>query len=543
MEQDHPPQGLWSPEVPPFKPPQSNDVVKSSPKIFPNVLAQIGNTPLIRINNIVKEYGIKCELLAKCEFFSAAGSIKDRIALRMIEDAEKKGILKPGVVIIEPTSGNTVTHDMMRSQKVELSFNIFSEKKGLGLGLVAAVKGYRCIIVMPEKMSSEKADVLKSLGVEIVRTPDAANYNGPDSHIQVAWRLKKEIPNSYVFDQYQNPGNPLAHYDTTAEEILEQCGGQVDALVAGCGTGGTITGIAWKFKEKCPTCQIIAVDPEGSTMAEPKELNRTSVTSYEVEGIGHQFIPAVLDRKVIDKWIKTNDKESFAMARKLIRMEGLLCGGSSGSAMCAAVAVAKELNEGQRCVVILPDTVRNYMSKFLSDGWMEQKGFLHVENDQESWWDTPINQMKLPTVQTVTSTISCQDVIQILKVNSLANAVVVDSSGTIQGIVTLGNIESLVKDGKLQLSDPVTKVIYKWFNKVNLNDTLGKISQALTLSHFVIIVEQIQDNDSGECEKCEVVHSACTFMDLMTLITAEATKENQAADVKSSGKPLWQLIQ
>ncbi|XP_072094950.1 cystathionine beta-synthase-like isoform X1 [Mobula birostris] len=510
MEQDHPSQCFWSPEMPTFKPPLSNGVIKSSPKIFPNVLAQIGNTPLIRINNIAKEYGIKCELLAKCEFFSAAGSIKDRIALRMIEDAEKQGILKPGVVIIEPTSGNT----------------------GLGLGLVAAVKGYRCIIVMPEKMSSEKADVLKSLGVEIVRTPDAANCNGPDSHIQVAWRLKKEIPNSYVFDQYQNLGNPLAHYDTTAEEILEQCDGQVDALVAGCGTGGTITGIAWKFKEKCPTCQIIAVDPEGSIMAEPKELNRTSEDSYEVEGIGHKFIPAILDRKVIDKWIKTNDKESFAMARKLIRMEGLLCGGSSGSAMCAAVSVAKELNEGQRCVVILPDTIRNYMSKFLSDGWMEQKGFLHVENDQKSWWDTPINQMKLPTVQTIASTISCQDVIQILRVNSLANAVVVDFSGTIQGIVTLGNIESLVKDGKLQLSDPVTKVIYKWFNKVNLNDTLGKISQALSLNHFVIIVEQIQDNDSGECEKCEVVHSVFTFMDLITLIMAETTEENRATDVE-----------
>ncbi|XP_051895823.1 cystathionine beta-synthase-like isoform X2 [Pristis pectinata] len=499
LEQDLPSQCTWNLEMPPFKSPHSKDVVKNSPKIFPNVLGQIGNTPLIRINNIAKEYGIKCELLAKCEFFSAAGSIKDRIALRMIEDAEKQGVLKPGDVIIEPTSGNT----------------------GLGLGLVAAVKGYRCIIVMPEKMSLEKVDVLRSLGVEIVRTPDAANCNSPDSHIQMAWRLKKEIPNSHVFDQYQNPGNPLAHYDTTAEEILDQCDGQVDALVAGSGTGGTITGIAWKFKEKCPTCQIIAVDPEGSSMAEPKELNQTSVTSYEVEGIGHNFIPAVLDRKVIDKWIKINDEESFAMARKLIRKEGLLCGGSSGSAMCAAVAVAKDLKKGQRCVVILPDTIRNYMSKFLSDSWMEQKGFLHVVNDQKSWWDTPINQLKLPIVQIVPSTISCEDVTQILKVKSLANAVVIDPSGMIQGVVTLGNIESLVNDGKLQLSDPVTKVIYKQFNKVNLNDTLGKISQVLALNHFVLIVdEQIQNNTNGKCEKSEVVHSVLTFMDLITLITA-----------------------
>ncbi|XP_032905437.1 cystathionine beta-synthase-like [Amblyraja radiata] len=471
----------------------------NSPKILPNVLGQIGKTPLIRINNIAKEYGIKCELLAKCEFFNAAGSIKDRIALRMIEDAEQEGILKPGVVIIEPTSGNT----------------------GLGLGLVAAVKGYRCIIVMPEMMSLEKVDMLKSLGVEIVRTPDTANDTGPDSHIEMAWRLKKEIPNSHVFDQYQNQGNPLAHYDTTAEEILDQCDGHVDALVAGSGTGGTITGIARKFKEKCPTCQIIAVDPEGSNVAEPKELNKTSVTSFEVEGIGHNFTPAVLDRKVIDKWIKTNDEEAFAMARKLIRKEGLFCGGSSGSAMCAGIAVAKELKEGQRCVVILPDTIRNYMSKFLSDNWMEKKGFPYLENNQKSWWDTPINQLKLPTVQTVASTVSCEDVIQTLKLKSAANAVVVDSCGMIQGIVTLGNMESLILDGKLQLTDPVMKTIYNRFSKVSLNDTLGKITQALALNHFVLIIhKQIHDKASDECGRREEVHSVVTFMDVITQITA-----------------------
>ncbi|XP_069750635.1 cystathionine beta-synthase-like isoform X2 [Narcine bancroftii] len=450
----------------------SKNVVRNLPKIFPNVLDQIGNTPLIRINNIAKEYGIKCELLAKCEFFSAAGSTKDRIALRMIEDAERQGILKPGVVIIEPTSGNT----------------------GLGLGLVAAVKGYHCIIVMPEKMSLEKVDLLKSLGVEIVRAPDSANHNGPDSYIQMAWRMKKEIPNSCVFDQYQNPSNPLAHYDTTAEEILDQCDGHVDALVAGSGTGGTITGIAWKFKEKCPTCKIIAVDPEGSYVAEPKEINQTSVTSYEVEGIGHNFIPAVLDRKVIDRWIKTNDEEAFAMARKLIRKEGLLCGGSSGSAMCAAVAVAKDLKEGQRCVVILPDTVRNYMSKFLSDSWMEQKMFLHPDNAQKSWWSAPISKFKLPAVETITSTISCGDVIQTLKVKSMACAVVTDPCGVIQGVVTLGNMESSINDGKLQLSDPVTKIIYNRFKKVYTGEHSG------SLHHCLIGCANAQDKKiSGGC--------------------------------------------
>ncbi|GCC23274.1 hypothetical protein chiPu_0001668 [Chiloscyllium punctatum] len=369
----------------------------------------------------------------------------------MIEDAEKQGVLRSGDVIIEPTSGNT----------------------GIGLGLVAAVKGYRCIIVMPEKMSLEKVNVLKALGVEVVRTPNTANLNSPDSHIGMAWKLKSEIPNSHVFDQYQNASNPLAHYDITAEEILDQCEGQVDVVVMGAGTGGTITGIARKFKEKCPNCEIIAVDPEGSTMAEPEELNFPDQISYEVEGIGHRFIPTVLDRKVIDKWLKTNDEESFAMARMLIKKEGLLC----------------------------------------------EKGFLHADSDQKSWWNVPINQMKLPSTLTVLPTISCQDIIQILKENSMNTAVVIDSNGTVLGLVTLGNIKSLVHEGKLQLTDLVSKVIYQQFKKVKLSDTIGKILQILTLNHFALIVhEQIHSNGSGECGKREMVHGVVTFNDLITFI-------------------------
>uniref|UniRef100_UPI00398EA98F cystathionine beta-synthase-like protein n=1 Tax=Pristiophorus japonicus TaxID=55135 RepID=UPI00398EA98F len=523
MMPDHPSRCTWSLGIPPSKSPHTQGELKNLPKILPNVLYQIGNTPLIRINNIVKEYGLKCELLVKCEFLSAGGSIKDRIALRMIEDAEKQGILKPGSVIIEPTSGNT----------------------GIGLGLVAAVKGYRCIIVLPERMSLEKIDVLKALGISVVRAPNAANLNSPDSYLGMAWKLKNLIPDSHVFNQYQNAGNPLAHYDITAEEILDQCDGQVDLLVAGAGTGGTITGIARKFREKCPNCQIVAVDPEGSNMAEPEELNLTGETSYEVEGIGHNFIPTVLDRKVIDKWVKTNDTEAFAMARKLIRKEGLLCGGSSGSAMCAAVTVAKDLKEGQRCVVILPDSVRNYMSRFLSDNWMEQKGFLRADCEQEryvkrkSWWNKPINQMKLPTALTVLPTITCQDIMQILKAKYLDNAVVVDSSGIVLGIVTLGNITSSADEGKLQLTDPVSKIIYKQFKKVSLSDTLGKIYQTLALNHFVLIVcEKNHYNSSGDCEKEEMVHGVVTFTELITFVTAKketiaSAEENQATDIKN----------
>ncbi|KAI7904866.1 cystathionine-beta Synthase [Cokeromyces recurvatus] len=328
-----------------------------APKISNTILDNIGRTPLVRINKIAKEEGLKCELLAKCEYFNAGGSVKDRIANRMIEEAEKAGILIPGVsTIIEPTSGNT----------------------GIGLALAGAVKGYRVIITLPEKMSKEKVDVLKGLGAEIIRTPTEAAWDAPESHIGVARKLRDEIPNAVILDQYCNPYNPVAHYDTTAEEILEQCDGKIDMLVAGAGTGGTITGIAQKLKEKCPNIKIVGVDPVGSLLALPESLNG-EVGSYQVEGIGYDFIPDVLKRNLIDVWIKSEDKPSFLMARRLIREEGLLCGGSSGTAMYAAVQAAKELKEGQRCVVILPDSIRNYMTKFLSDDWMRERGFLDEE--------------------------------------------------------------------------------------------------------------------------------------------------------------------
>lgn len=272
---------------------------RERPLIMGSVLENIGNTPLVNCERLAKAHGLECTLLAKCEFFNAGGSVKDRIGRRMLEVAELEGRIKPGDVIIEPTSGNT----------------------GIGLALACAVKGYRCIIVMPEKMSQEKVDVLRALGAEIVRTPTSAASDSPDSHIGVAMQLNKDIPNSHILDQYMNPNNPLAHYDGTAEEILESCEGQIDMLVAGAGTGGTIAGIGRKIKEKCPSCKIVGVDPCGSILAQPAKLNETDVTFYEVEGIGYDFIPTVLDRSVVDSWVKSVDKDSFTMSRELIRKE------------------------------------------------------------------------------------------------------------------------------------------------------------------------------------------------------------------------------
>nr|XP_045726609.1 cystathionine beta-synthase isoform X1 [Mirounga angustirostris] len=333
---DAPSRCSWQLGRPVTDSPHHHTALAKSPKILPDILKKIGDTPMVRINKIGKKFGLQCELLAKCEFFNAGGSVKDRISLRMIEDAERAGTLKPGDTIIEPTSGNT----------------------GIGLALAAAVKGYRCVIVMPEKMSTEKVDVLRALGAEIVRTPTTARFDSPESHVGVAWRLRNEIPNSHILDQYRNASNPLAHYDTTAEEILQQCEGKLDMLVASAGTGGTITGIARKLKEKCPGCKIIGVDPEGSILAEPEELNQTEQTMYEVEGIGYDFIPTVLDRSVVDKWFKSNDEESFAFARMLIAQEGLLCGEWCADAgLAAGVQLALcplPVRMGKRLLVLRP---------------------------------------------------------------------------------------------------------------------------------------------------------------------------------------------
>jgi cystathionine beta-synthase len=314
--------------------------------IYDSILDAIGSTPMVRINTIGRSTG--CEFLAKCEFLNAGGSVKDRIGVRMVVEAEKAGRIKPGDTLIEPTSGNT----------------------GIAMALTAAVKGYRMIVTMPEKMSREKQVVLEALGAEIVRTPTEAAWDSPESHIGVAERLRDTLPNAHILDQYSNPDNPDAHYEATGREIVEQTGGRLDVMVMGAGTGGTVTGVARRLKQEIPGCTIVGVDPEGSILAGPGPVH-----SYKVEGIGYDFIPDVLDRSLVDRWVKTRDRESFLMARRLIRHEGLLVGGSSGSAMWAAVEVAKEVGPGKRICVILPDSIRNYMTKFLDDEWMRESGF------------------------------------------------------------------------------------------------------------------------------------------------------------------------
>ena len=314
--------------------------------IHDNILTTIGNTPVVRMNKIGEE--LECELFSKCEYLNPGGSIKDRIGWKMVQDAEDEGRIKPGDTLIEPTSGNT----------------------GQGIALAAAVKGYRCIITMPEKMSKEKQIALEALGARIVRTPTEAAYDDPESHIEVAKRMQKEIPKSHILDQYANPSNPKAHYEGTAQEILDDFDDDLSMVVMGVGTGGTITGVAKRLKEIKPEIKIIGADPVGSILGGGKK-----VEPYLVEGIGYDFYPKVLRNDLIDEYVKTEDEESFLMARKLIKDEGLLCGGSSGSAMVAALKSAKILKSNQKCLVVLPDGIRNYMTKFPNDDWMRDQGY------------------------------------------------------------------------------------------------------------------------------------------------------------------------
>ncbi len=314
-----------------------------------NILEAIGNTPLVKLQRISK--GLKATIFAKVEYLNPGGSIKDRVAIKMVEQAEKEGLLKPGGTIIEATAGNT----------------------GVGLALVAAIKGYRCIFVMPDKMSEDKISLLRAYGAEVVITATSVPPDSPESYNGVAERLAREIPGAYRPNQFANPYNPLAHYLSTGPEIWEQSDGQVDVLVAGMGTAGTISGTGKFLKEKKSAVVVVGADPEGSI------LSGDSPKSYKVEGIGEDFIPKTLNRQVIDEMVRVSDKESFNAARRLAKEEGILAGGSAGTALAAALKYAQRLESHKNIVVILPDTGRNYITKIFSDRWMQENGFWEDE--------------------------------------------------------------------------------------------------------------------------------------------------------------------
>ena len=430
----------------------------SREQILDSILDATGMTPMVKLARIGK--GLPAELLGKCEFMNPGGSVKDRIGVKMLLDAEREGRIKPGDTLIEPTSGNT----------------------GIGIAMAAAVRGYRVIITLPEKMSQEKQVVLEALGAEIIRTPTEAAWDSPESHIGVARRLKEIIPNSHILDQYSNASNPLAHEEGTGREILDQCQGKVDAVVMTAGTGGTITGIAKVVKREVPTCKIIGVDPEGSILAGPSEIK-----SYKVEGIGYDFIPDVLDRRLVDRWIKSNDRESFLVARQLIRQEGLLVGGSSGAAVWAAMQVCKDLGPGKRVVVVLPDSIRNYLSKFVDDRWMRQQGF--VKGDWE-----------VGTVADVVRALGRREVIsldlndklgratELFKENGISQMPVLDS-GKLAGILTKSDLLHHLVAGRVSKDTVVAEIMERKVSTVGLNASSSELPRIFERGEVALVVD------------------------------------------------------
>ena len=317
---------------------------------YPTVLDLVGGTPLVRLQRVGRE--VAPTLLAKLEYLSPGGSVKDRIGLRMIEAAEREGKLRPGGTIVEPTSGNT----------------------GVGLAIAAAIKGYRCVFVMPDKIAEEKRALLRGYGAEVVICPTAVAPESPESYYSVSDRLAEEIPGAFKPDQYSNPANPAAHYETTGPEIWEQTGGELDAIVLSVGTGGTISGISRYLKEQKPDLLVVAADPEGSIFSNPDDIH-----PYLVEGIGEDFWPETFDPSLVDEYVTVSDVDSFRTARRLAREEGMLVGGSGGTAVWALLQVAQRFGPEATLVTLIPDSGRGYLSKVYDDNWLMEHGVLERE--------------------------------------------------------------------------------------------------------------------------------------------------------------------
>ena len=448
-------------------------------KILDSILDAVGSTPMVRLNKIGRDTG--CELLVKCEYLNPGGSVKDRIGKRMVLEAAKSGRISPGDTLIEPTSGNT----------------------GIGMAMAAAVNGYRMVITMPEKMSREKQVVLEALGAEIVRTPTEAAWDAPESHIGVAKQLKEIIPNAHILDQYSNPDNPDAHTDGTAREILEQTDGQLDYMVMTAGTGGTLTGVARALKAEVPNVKIIGVDPLGSILAGPAEIG-----SYKVEGIGYDFIPDVLERGLVDEWIKSEDGPSFRMSRRLIRQEGLLVGGSSGSAVWAAKEIAKREGPDKRIVTILPDSVRNYMTKFLDEAWMKENGFAEA-----GWESTDLGSLllRMPKRELLTaqSAETLEVVVGRMKDNGISQLPVLDN-GRLVGIVTEHDLLGRLVEGCATLSSAVAEVMFRSVNTVHRDRDAGCLLAIFARNEIGLVVD-----DSG------TLIGLITKMDLVDTLAAK----------------------
>lgn len=439
--------------------------------ILENVLGAIGDTPLIRLNRVTQ--GCLATVVAKLEPLNPGGSVKDRPALHMIADAEARGLLRPGGTIVEPTSGNT----------------------GVGLAMAAAIKGYRCVFVMPDKMSQEKRDLLRAYGAEVVITPTAVPPDHPESYYSVANRLTSEIHGAFQPNQFQNPRNPEAHHRTTGPEIWRQTEGRLDAFVASMGTGGTISGTARYLKERNPDLLVVGADPEGSI------YSGDTPKPYKVEGIGEDFIPGTIDLKLIDRMERVSDKESFTLARRLAREEGILVGGSSGTALAAALRVARELPAGALVVVLFPDSGRGYLSKIFNDDWMRENGFLDAATPRQRVADVMRGKVRSELVA-VAPQDSIASAVDILRKYGISQLPVIDCHQVV-GSLQEAQLLKIIFEGS-PLSRHVGEIMGRPFPVVDDHEEIQGVYRALLGGASAVVVAS-EGMPSGVLTKIDLI--------------------------------------
>jgi len=429
-----------------------------------NILEAVGHTPIVKLQTVARH--VAAEIYVKCEYMNPAGSMKDRVAMNIVADAERRGLLRSGGTIVEATSGNT----------------------GMGLAMVAALRGYHCIFVMPDKMSQEKIASLRAFGAKVVICPTAVEPEDPRSYYSVSRRIVEETPGAFYANQYHNPASPEAHYQSTAPEIWEQTGGEIDVFAAGMGTGGTISGCARYFKERKPEVKIVGVDPIGSLYYEYVKTGRlTKPFSYYVEGIGEDFLPSTMNLKAIDEIIRVDDKECFLMTRRLTREEGLFCGGSCGAAVAGAIKYAERSGKKENILVLLPDGASKYLSKIFNDEWMRQNGFLDEPDPLGTVADI-LTKVKGRKVITANKADTIRSVVALLKEHGISQVPVLDRGRMVGLVAEVDLLNHLVRaEGKLD--DPIDPLVESDYATVTPDTKVVLLKTIFNEAKLVVVQE------------------------------------------------------